>query len=172
MYIKNKSVYFLFFALCLMLTSIVLSLQIQNNFFVTATTLYMSSGGRSLAKEHIEVVISDKKFEAITVIKDVGLDKPLDIFTKGEFHNKESGLFNISISEEYISNTELIDRDNEVLLYNKYLDARRKFSFLKSVQIVEKLPHNYKLIISNSPVKKMIAIKVGKQGEVNSYNGY
>ncbi|CAE6913962.1 hypothetical protein NB545_17560 [Vibrio campbellii] len=172
MYIKNKSVYFLFFALCLMLTSIVLSLQTQNNVLVSATTLYMSMDGESLAKEHMEVVISDNKFEAVTVIKEAGLDKPLDIFTKGEFHNKDAGLFNVSISEEYISNIELSTRDNEVLLYNKYLDARRKLSFFKSVQVVEKLPHNYKLIISNSPVKKMIAIKMGKQEEVKFYNSY
>ena len=46
-----------------------------------------------------------------------------------------------------------------MLVYDKYIESRKKLSFFKSVQVVEELPNQYMLIISNSPVKKMFSVK-------------
>lgn len=161
MYIKNKSLYFLLIALCLMIASIYLSLKKENQILVNVKTLYISVGGGLIAEEYLDVVIRNEKFEAVTVLNE--LDKSIDIFTKGNFHTNKTGIFSVNINQEYINDFDMNDPGGELLVYDKYLDSRRKLSFFKSVQVLEKLPNNYRLIISNSPVKKMIAVKLGKR---------
>ena len=161
MFTKNKSVYFLLFCLCLMVVSIAYSLRSKNNVLVNSTTLYMTIDGDYMATEHMDVVISDENFEAVTVIKEAGLNNTLDIYTKGKFIRKSNGLFNVSLREERIDHGDIdFEHDDDMLVYDKYIEARKKLSFFKSVQVVEELPNQYMLIISNSPVKKMVAVKV------------
>ena len=161
MFTKNKSVYFLLFCLCLMLVSIAYSLRSKNSALVNSTTLYMTIDGDYKATEHMDVVISDENFEAVTVIKEAGLNNTLGIYTKGRFVRKSKGLFSVSLREERIDHGNIdFENDDEMLVYDKYIEARKKLSFFKSVQVVEELPNQYMLIISNSPVKKMVAVKM------------
>lgn len=161
MFIKNKSVYFVLFCLCLMLASIAYNLRSKSNVLVNSKTLYMTVDGDYMATEHMEVVISDDNFEAVTVIKEAGLNNTLGIFTKGKFIHKSNGLFNVSLREERVDHGDIdFEHDDEMLVYDKYIEARKKLSFFKSVQVVEELPNQYMLIISNSPVKKMVAVKM------------
>ncbi|TKE85903.1 hypothetical protein FCV54_04970 [Vibrio sp. F12] len=161
MFTKNKSVYFLLCCLCLMLVSIAYSLRSKNNVLVNSTTLYMTIDGDYMATEHMDVVISDENFEAVTIIKGAGLNNTLDIYTKGKFIRKSNGLFNVSLHEERVDHGDIdFEHDDDMLVYDKYIEARKKLSFFKSVQVVEELPNQYMLIISNSPVKKMVAVKV------------
>ncbi|WP_241210098.1 hypothetical protein [Vibrio splendidus] len=114
-----------------------------------------------MATEHMDVVISDENFEAVTVIKEAGLNNTLGIYTKGRFVRKSKGLFSVSLREERIDHGNIdFENDDEMLVYDKYIEARKKLSFFKSVQVVEELPNQYMLIISNSPVKKMVAVKM------------
>ncbi|MFM2640130.1 hypothetical protein AAFX33_02440 [Vibrio chagasii] len=114
-----------------------------------------------MATENMDVVISEDNFEAVTVIKEAGLNNTLDIYTKGKFIRKSDGLFNVSLREERIDHGNIdFENDDEMLVYDKYIEARKKLSFFKSVQVVEELPNQYMLIISNSPVKKMVAVKM------------
>ncbi|UTZ41779.1 hypothetical protein [Vibrio campbellii] len=161
MYIKNKSVYFLLIALCLMIASIYLSLEKENQMLVNFKTLYISVGGGLIAEEYSDVVIRNEKFEAVTVLNES--NKSIDIFTKGKIHTNKTGIFSVNINQEYINDFDMNDPGGELLVYGKYLDSRRKLSIFKSVQVLEKLPNNYRLIISNSPVKKMIAVKLGER---------
>tara|TARA_B100001059_G_scaffold236377_1_gene286512 strand:- start:3731 stop:3910 length:180 start_codon:yes stop_codon:yes gene_type:complete len=59
-----------------------------------------------------------------------------------------------------------------VLVYDRYVKARNKLSFFKSVQILEELPNQYMLIISNSPVKKMVAVKMEPLPIAGFYDDY
>ncbi|MCC4853357.1 hypothetical protein LMH67_22185 [Vibrio lentus] len=114
-----------------------------------------------MATEHMDVVISDGNFEAVTIIKEAGLNNTLDIYTKGKFIRKSNGLFNVSLREERVDHGDIdFEHDDDMLVYDKYIEARKKLSFFKSVQVVEELPNQYMIIISNSPVKKMVAVKV------------
>ncbi|MCG9560568.1 hypothetical protein AAFX31_10675 [Vibrio chagasii] len=114
-----------------------------------------------MATEHMDVVISDENFEAVTVIKEAGLNNTLGIYTKGRFVRKSKGLFSVSLREERIDHGDIdFENDDEMLVYDKYIEARKKLSFFKSVQVVEELPNQYMLIILNSPVKKMVAVKM------------
>ncbi|EGU45236.1 hypothetical protein VISP3789_05698 [Vibrio splendidus ATCC 33789] len=161
MFTKNKSIYFLLFCLCLMFASIAYNLRLKNNVLVNSTTLYMTIDGDYMATEHMDVVISDENFEAVTVIKEAGLNNTLGIYTKGRFVRKSKGLFSVSLREERIDHGNIdFENDDEMLVYDKYIEARKKLSFFKSVQVVEELPNQYMLIISNSPVKKMVAVKM------------
>ncbi|WP_241907401.1 hypothetical protein [Vibrio lentus] len=109
----------------------------------------------------MDVVISDGNFEAVTIIKEAGLNNTLDIYTKGKFIRKSNGLFNVSLREERVDHGDIdFEHDDDMLVYDKYIEARKKLSFFKSVQVVEELPNQYMIIISNSPVKKMVAVKV------------
>ncbi|WP_240326206.1 hypothetical protein [Vibrio splendidus] len=114
-----------------------------------------------MATEHMDVMISDENFEAVTVIKEAGLNNTLGIYTKGRFVRKSKGLFSVSLREERIDHGDIdFENDDEMLVYDKYIEARKKLSFFKSVQVVEELPNQYMLIILNSPVKKMVAVKM------------
>ncbi|MFM2660606.1 hypothetical protein AAFX15_10630 [Vibrio chagasii] len=114
-----------------------------------------------MATENMDVVISEDNFEAVTVIKEAGLNNTLGIYTKGRFARKSKGLFNVSLREERIDHGDIdFENDDEMLVYDKYIEARKKLSFFKSVQVVEELPNQYMLIILNSPVKKMVAVKM------------
>lgn len=161
MFTKNKSIYFLLFCLCIMFASITHSLRSKNNVLVNSTTLYMTVDGDYMATENMDVVISEDNFEAVTVIKEAGLNNTLGIYTKGRFARKSKGLFNVSLREERIDHGDIdFENDDEMLVYDKYIEARKKLSFFKSVQVVEELPNQYMLIILNSPVKKMVAVKM------------
>ncbi|MCC4792785.1 hypothetical protein [Vibrio lentus] len=121
----------------------------------------MTIDGDYMATEHMDVVISDGNFEAVTIIKEAGLNNTLDIYTKGKFIRKSNGLFNVSLREERVDHGDIdFEHDDDMLVYDKYIEARKKLSFFKSVQVVEELPNQYMIIISNSPVKKMVAVKV------------
>ncbi|EDP58200.1 hypothetical protein [Vibrio sp. AND4] len=158
MYIKNKGFYFLIGALCLMVFSILLSLRAERNALVNATTFYVTMDGERLAKEYMETIVHNDKFEAVMVINEPELDIPLDIYTRGEICYREDGFFSLRINEDYVSS---MDMDNENGFFSdKYLNGKRKLSLFKSAQVVEKLPNNYRLVLlSNSPVKRMIAVK-------------
>ncbi|CAH6785380.1 conserved exported hypothetical protein [Vibrio chagasii] len=161
MFTKNKSIYFLLFCLCIMFASITHSLRSKKNVLVNSTTLYMTVDGDYMATENMDVVISEDNFEAVTVIKEAGLNNTLGIYTKGRFARKSKGLFNVSLREERIDHGDIdFENDDEMLVYDKYIEARKKLSFFKSVQVVEELPNQYMLIILNSPVKKMVAVKM------------
>ncbi|MEZ8880447.1 hypothetical protein [Vibrio lentus] len=109
----------------------------------------------------MDVVISNENFEAVTVIKEAGLNNTLDIHAKGKFIRKSNGLFNVNLREERVDHGDIdFEHDDDMLVYDKYIEARNKLSFFKSVQVVEELPNQYMLIISNSPVKKMVAVKI------------
>lgn len=173
MFTKNKSVYFLLFCLSLMLVSIAYSLRSKNNVLVNSTTLYMTIEGDYMATEHMDVVISDENFEAVTIIKEAGLNNTLDIYTKGKFIRKNHGLFNVSLREERVDHGDIdFEHDGNMLVYDKYIEARKKLSFFKSVQVVEELPNQYMLIISNSPVKKMVAVKIEPLPTEGFYDDY
>ena len=161
MFTKNKSVYFLLICLCFMCISIAYNLRSKNNVLVNSTTLYMTTDGDYMATEHMDVVISDEKFEAVATIKEAGLNNTLDIYTKGKFIRESNGLFNVSVREERVEHGGVdFEHDDDMLIYDKYVKARNKLLFFKSVQILEELPDQYMLIISNSPVKKMVAVKM------------
>ena len=161
MFTKNKSIYFLLFCLCLMLVSIAYSLRSKNSALVNSTTLYMTTDGDYKATEHMDVVINDGNFEAVTAIKEAGLNYSWNIHTKGKFIRKSDGLFNVSLREERVDHRGIdFEHGDNMLVYDKYIESRKKLSFFKSVQVVEELPNQYKLIISNSPVKKMFAVKM------------
>lgn len=173
MFTKNKSIYFLLFCLCIMFASITHSLRSKNNVLVNSTTLYMTVDGDYMATEHMDLVISEDNFEAVTVIKEAGLNNTLDIYTKGKFIRKSDGLFNVSLREERVDHGDIdFERDDDMLVYDRYVKARNKLSFFKSVQILEELPNQYMLIISNSPVKKMVAVKMEPLPIVDFYDYY
>ena len=161
MFTKNKSIYFLLFCLCLMFASITHSLRSKNNVSVNSTTLYMTTDGDYKTTGYMDVVISEDNFEAVAVIKESGLNNTLDIYAKGKFIRKSDGLFNVSLREERVDHRGIdFEHGDNMLVYDKYIESRKKLSFFKSVQVVEELPNQYKLIISNSPVKKMFAVKM------------
>lgn len=156
-----------------MLVSIAYSLRSKNNVLVNSTTLYMTIDGDYMATEHMDVVISDENFEAVTIIKEAGLNNTLDIYTKGKFIRKSNGLFNVSLREERVDHGDIdFEHDDDMLVYDKYIEARKKLSFFKSVQVVEELPNQYMIIISNSPVKKMVAVKVEALPIEDFYDDY
>ncbi|MBJ2147939.1 hypothetical protein JC606_16380 [Vibrio sp. IB15] len=173
MFTKNKSIYFFLFCLCLMFASITYSLRSKNNVLVNSTTLYMTVDGDYMATEHMDVVISEDNFEAVTVIKEAGLNNTLGIYTKGKFIRKSDGLFNVSLREERVDHGDIdFEHDDDMLVYDRYVKARNKLSFFKSVQILEELPNQYMLIISNSPVKKMVAVKMEPLPIADFYDDY
>ena len=138
MYTKNKSVYFLLFCLCLMLVSIAYSLRSKNNVLVNSTTLYMTIEGDYMATEHMDVVISDENFEAVTVIKEAGLNNTLDIHTKGKFIRKSNGVFNVSLREERVDHGDIdFEHDDDMLVYDRYIEARKKLSFLNRFKLLK-----------------------------------
>lgn len=97
----------------------------------------------------------------------------LDIHTKGKFIRKSNGLFNVSLREERVDHGDVdFEHDDDMLVYDKYIESRKKLSFFKSVQVVEELPNQYMLIISNSPVKKMVAVKVEALPIEDFYDDY
>jgi hypothetical protein len=156
-----------------MLVSIAYSLRSKNNVLVNSTTLYMTIDGNYMATEYMDVVISDENFEAVTVIKEAGLNNTLDIYTKGKFIRKSNGLFNVSLREERVDHGDIdFEHDDDMLVYDRYIEARKKLSFFKSVQVVEELPNQYMLVISNSPVKKMVAVKVEALPIEDFYDDY
>lgn len=156
-----------------MLVSIAYSLRSKNNVLVNSTTLYMTIDGNYMATEYMDVVISDENFEAVTVIKEAGLNNTLDIYTKGKFIRKSNGLFNVSLREERVDHGDIdFEHDDDMLIYDRYIEARKKLSFFKSVQVVEELPNQYMLVISNSPVKKMVAVKVEALPIEDFYDDY
>lgn len=156
-----------------MLVSIAYSLRSKNNVLVNSTTLYMTIDGDYMATEYMDVVISDENFEAVTVIKEAGLNNTLDIYTKGKFIRKSNGLFNVSLREERVDHGDIdFEHDDDMLVYDRYIEARKKLSFFKSVQVVEELPNQYMLVISNSPVKKMVAVKVEALPIEDFYDDY
>lgn len=144
-----------------MIISIIFSIQTESNVLASSTILYRSTDGNYFSKERMKIIIHNNEFEAVTRINEAGLDKPYDIVAKGEFRRQEGDLFSVNITEEQIGSLNF-DTQDDVFIYNKYYDVRREPSLFKSVQIVEKLPDNYKLVLSNSPVKKIIAVKVIK----------
>ncbi|MCW1889194.1 hypothetical protein OK016_03380 [Vibrio chagasii] len=48
----------------------------------------------------------------------------------------------------------IFERDDDMLVYDRYVKARNKLSFFSRFKILEELPNQYMLIISNSPVKE------------------
>lgn len=156
-----------------MFASITHSLRSKNNVLVNSTTLYMTVDGDYMATEHMDVVISEDNFEAVTVIKEAGLNNTLGIYTKGKFIRKSDGLFNVSLREERVDHGDIdFEHDDDMLVYDRYVKARNKLSFFKSVQILEELPNQYMLIISNSPVKKMVAVKMEPLPIADFYDDY
>ena len=138
MFTKNKSVYFLLFCLCLMLVSIAYSLRSKNNVLVNSTTLYMTIDGDYMATEHMDVVISDENFEAVTVIKEAGLNNTLDIHTKGKFIRKSNGLFNVSLREERVDHGDIdFEHDDDMLVYDKYIESRKSYRFLNRFKLLK-----------------------------------
>ena len=138
MFTKNKSVYFLLCCLCLMLVSIAYSLRSKNNVLVNSTTLYMTIDGDYMATEHMDVVISDENFEAVTVIKEAGLNNTLDIHTKGKFIRKSNGLFNVSLREERVDHGDIdFEHDDDMLVYDKYIESRKSYRFLNRFKLLK-----------------------------------
>jgi len=121
----------------------------------------------------MDVVISEDNFGAVAVIKESGLNNTLDIYAKGKFIRKSDGLFNVSLREESVDHGAIdFEHGDNMLAYVKYIEARKKLSFFKSVQVVEELPKQYMLIISNSPVKKIFAVKMEPLPIVRFYYYY
>ncbi|WP_231891874.1 hypothetical protein [Vibrio sp. HI00D65] len=117
----------------------------------------MTTDGDYKTTGYMDVVISEDNFEAVAVIKESGLNNTLDIYAKGKFIRKSDGLLNVSLREERVDHGAIdFEHSDNMLAYVKYIEARKKLSLFKSVQ---ELPKQYMLIISNSPVKKMFAVK-------------
>ena len=82
----------------------------------------------------MDVVISEDNFGAVAVIKESGLNNTLDIYAKGKFIRKSDGLFNVSLSEERVDHGDIdFEHDDDMLVYDRYVKARKKLSFFKSV---------------------------------------
>ncbi|MCZ8500563.1 hypothetical protein O9853_04145 [Vibrio lentus] len=91
-----------------------------------------------MATEHMDVVISDENFEAVTIIKEAGLNNTLDIYTKGKFIRKSNGLFNVSLREERVDHGDIdFEHDDDMLVYDKYIEARKSYRFLNRFKLLK-----------------------------------
>ncbi|KPA51300.1 hypothetical protein VT25_14245 [Photobacterium leiognathi subsp. mandapamensis] len=158
MHIKDKSRYFLCFGLTLMCSSIAFHLLEKSNFIVSGVTRYITIDGRFVSTELMEILINDNNFEAISEIKRAGLDVVNETYAKGEFIAKGQGLYNVSLNEEETDFD--IKNEDDLFGYKKHIFSNRKLSFFKSVKVEEELDGHYKLVMLDSPVNRMIAVKV------------
>ncbi|GEM76374.1 hypothetical protein [Vibrio sagamiensis] len=128
---------------------------------MSVRTNYVSSTHHYVATEHIEAFIRDNKFESLTMLKETGMEDMLKMHTSGYITTNNKGLYHATIVNEEIQDVDIDLKETKGLyLFKKYISAKRKRAFMKSIQIAEELPGGYLLLISDEPITKMTVAKV------------
>ncbi|AUI86506.1 hypothetical protein BS333_08980 [Vibrio azureus] len=155
---NKKSLAFLIASILIMVISFVINVGLASDKEATfsVTTNYVSSTHDYVATEHVEAFLRDQNFESLTILKETGMEDMLKMHTYGYITTNYKGLYHATITSEEIHNVDLDLKETKgLLLFKKYISAKRKRAFMKSIQIVEELPGGYLLLISDKPIKKM-----------------